>query len=69
MSPSFNDKSDQPTTPSPPQAPVPAEVVERALREFDDEATAEEVRKLRESGGLTLGEFYGELEWLVRSPE
>jgi hypothetical protein len=49
--------------------PVPPGVVEQALRAFDEQATVEEVRRLRESGGLALSDFYGELEQLVRSRE
>lgn len=47
--------------------PVPAAVVEEALRTFDAAATAEEVRRLRESGGLALADFLPDLERTARS--
>lgn len=48
-------------------AAVPPEVVAEALRTFDERATIEEVRRLKESGGLALADFYGELEQIVLS--
>jgi hypothetical protein len=60
-------------SPSPPQhplkTPVPSEVVVRALSDFDEEATLQEIRRIRETGGLALDDFYGELEQLVRPRE
>jgi hypothetical protein len=48
------------------KTPVPPEVVQQALRDFDEKATAEAIRQLRETGGLTLSEFYADLEQLIR---
>ena len=49
--------------------PVPPEVVEQALRTFDERATMEEVRRLRESGGLALSDCYADLERLAGARE
>lgn len=51
------------------RTPVPVAVIELALQEFDDKAIVEELRRVRESGGLKLEDFYGDLERLVRSGE
>jgi len=45
--------------------PVPAEIVEQALRDFDDKSTVEELIRIRETGGFTLDDFYQELENLI----
>jgi hypothetical protein len=45
--------------------PVPVEIVEQALRDFDDKSTVEELIRIRETGGFTLDDFYQELENLI----
>jgi hypothetical protein len=41
--------------------PVPAEVVEEALLEIDEEEIARGIREIRETGGYQLRDFYAEL--------
>lgn len=59
----------QPPENFPPPTPVPPEVVEEALRSFDEQAIADELRLLYDNGGHTLADFLPELERIVRSRE
>lgn len=49
--------------------PIPPEVVETAVRDFDEERTVDEVRKIQEGRGLKLSDFVDELERLIRPRE
>jgi hypothetical protein len=51
------------------KTPVPPEVAQRALRDFDETETTERIRQIRESGGLVLSDFYEELEQLILPSE
>ena len=51
------------------KVPVPAEVIQRAIREFDEKETVEEFNRTRETGGFCFDDFYGDLERLVRSSD
>lgn len=50
-----------------PTCEVPSEVLELAKREFNDQETTAEIRRIRESGGLSFNDFFEELERLARS--
>ncbi|OWK43125.1 hypothetical protein [Fimbriiglobus ruber] len=62
---SVSPRDEQPQT----KTPVPSDVVEQALRDFDEKETLEGIRQIQETGGLALSDFYEELEQLVRPSE
>ena len=42
--------------------PLPPDVLERARQQFSEEEIASGVREIRETGGLSLADFYQELD-------
>ncbi|WP_439620525.1 hypothetical protein [Gemmata sp.] len=56
----------QPIDRSPQPIPVPAEVVESALRDFDEAEVVAAIREIRAGGGRKLEEFIGDLERAAR---
>jgi hypothetical protein len=51
------------------KVPVPAQIVEQAQRQFNEEEVVTGLREIRESGGLSLNDFYHELEKLTEPRE
>jgi hypothetical protein len=51
------------------KVPVPPEVIEWALKNFNEEEVLEELRQIRETGGLKLSDFLPELEAIANAKE
>ena len=48
--------------PLPDTPPIPPELLEWAKRQFTEEEAITDIREIRETGGLTLDDFYHDLE-------
>lgn len=44
------------------KVPVPPEVIEQALREFNEAEVLAAIREIQQTGGRSLDDFYAELE-------
>jgi hypothetical protein len=48
------------------KTPVPAEIIQEVLDKFDEKVVLEEIRQIKETGGLKFADFYDELVMLAR---